>query len=549
MPSRRVFMGSSVIWAVTLSSCDRSIFAPQLSPGAIDIHAHVFNGRDIAVVGFLTTTILRDAHVPLDADMATTAFLRLLQSILLSGTPSARQEIADLRAVSVATLAADVTPSAESLAAQDERNVADGIASYLATATPDAGLRSTGDMQVLDRLIAETDLIADPAALERVEDIPQRLADRIYAREQRGQKIVYARNTSFVQTIRWAGLLTRSRRDIVTEMVRLYGQKNGIQVFCPSLVDFARWYPQAEPYSAIEDQIEVMSLLAKIRTDVVLLNFAPFCPLRAALEREDIPGRDPLWRVKGALLEKGFAGVKLYPPVGFKPLGNGDISFAGVARAPSGGGAALDLELRNLYQWCESNRVPIKAHANNSLDRGKCTGLYASPLNWASALNDYPQLRLDLAHFGGFDANNPADSQCDPVDPRPWEEISAFLIGQHEHLYVDVGYWIEVMSGFSGRDSRIKAMRRLIEQEPRMARRIMYGSDWSMIGQVPGHEAYLADVQLAAVELGLEDDELADFEGGNARRFLGLYPDEPQFARLSGFFGPDHLFARKFGTF
>lgn len=549
MQTRRAFLTSVPLAASSalLSGCAQwSFFQSDLTPGAIDIHAHVFNGRDIPVLGFLTTTYIRDPHVPVDPDMTSDPFLRLMRSILLAGTPTARQELDQINAGGIVVEAAQAR-SADDLLAQDSRNVETGIRDFLDEVSDGAGLVDSETLALTDRLFEETGLtfgddLVDPA------EIPGRVARRIFERTQSGQETQFARVSPFMQTLRWAGLLTRARADILGELVRLYGGENRIRVFSPSLVDFGRWYPRQEPVSLLRDQVAVMSALAKRRRDAVILNFAPYCPLRAALAREDEPDRDPLALVKDAVRNKGFAGVKLYPPVGFRPLGNADIRFAGVARAPVGGGRALDRELRELYAWCTDNGVPIKAHANNSIGRGQCTALYASPENWRPVLERHTDLRLNLAHFGGFDDTDPLDNECDPESPRLWEELTADLVEEFPSIYFDVGFWTDVVRETEGRRTRLQATRALFERVPEMSNRIMYGSDWSMIGRIVGHEAYLGEIQRAALAIGFDDSELARFESENARRYLGLAPGDPQHDRLSRFFGPDHLFTELFGA-
>lgn len=547
MQTRRAFFRSiPVAAAAALIGCRRfGFFQPVLSDSAIDVHAHIFNGRDLPIVGFLTTTVLRDPHAPVDPDMTSDPFLHLLKGIMLSGTPSAREELGRIGTQPVSAVAAR---SAEELAQQDEANVARGVAAFYAEASNGAGLVDEDTQRLNDRLFDEVGMGLDDAELVDPDEIPGRIASRIYERTQRGDRVDYTRTTPFVQTLRWAGLLTRSRSDILTELVRLYGGEERIRVFSPSLVDFVSWYPRREKISPLSDQINVMSAIAQQRQDAVLLNFAPFCPLRAALEREDVPGRDPLFRVQDAVMNKGFAGVKLYPPVGFKPLKNEGISFQSVARAPAEGAAAIDWELHALYRWCNDNGVPIKAHANNSIGRGECTALYASPENWRPVLETYSDLRINLAHFGGFDETDPDNDECKPDDPRDWEALTAELVRDFENIYLDVGFWTDVVRETPGREARLKATRNLLREVPRIADRIMYGSDWSMIGRVVGHETYLAEIQLAAVEIGFDDTELAKFESENAQRFMGLAPGDPQFDRLSAFFGPDHLFTQLFGA-
>jgi hypothetical protein len=289
----------------------------------------------------------------------------------------------------------------------------------------------------------------EPAALIDPEEAAARLAAAIYERTREAES--YVRVSPFIQTIRWAGLLTRARMDILTELVTLFGGEGGFQVFSPSVVDFELWFRTDEGVTPVNQQIDLMSRIATSREDVVILNFASFCPLRAALELERDQAIDPLRHVKRAVETLGFAGVKLYPPLGFRPLGNEETTFELAKRAPEGGGSALDGPLRMLYGWCESNDVPIKAHANNSIEAATCSGLKASPANWGPVFDEFPSLRVNLAHFGGFDETGGlaallALSQgCADPDGRDWEAIIHDMIAEHDNLYFDLGYWIEVV--------------------------------------------------------------------------------------------------------
>src|SRR5215469_17122948 len=75
--------------------------------------------------------------------------------------------------------------------------------------------------------------------------------------------------------------------------------------------------------------------------------------------------------VKDAVLNHGFIGVKLYPPMGFAPLGNVTLggTFWNQAWIPrplhrSDMGARLDQALTELYSWCQTNGVPVMAHTS-----------------------------------------------------------------------------------------------------------------------------------------------------------------------------------------
>ncbi len=555
MISRRTLLMSGALYPVAGCGRIKRFFQPEVSRTAIDIHAHIFNGRDVPIAGFLNQVILRDPHRPVEDNFITTSFLKLLKFILLAGTPTAKAELKKLQNAGLT-----VTPE-ERVLREDEANVAAGLARFTNTiGQQTAGLRTTptGEELVLDRIAAETGTDRAAAALQTPAAQGRQLAAAIYrpatGAPAPGKTRSYRHRSAMMQTIRWAGLLTRARTDILAELTRLYGvdpgaDSNLIRVFSPSIVDFGAWFRTAETVSPIDDQIEVMSALARSTPGTLLLNFAPFCPLRAALEREDTPGIDPLRHVKKAVLERGFAGVKLYPPMGFKPLGNADVDLGAVPRAPAGGGLMLDHELTGLYRWCIDNGVPIKAHANNSIAAGVCTGRYAAPQGWRAVLDqpEFRDLSLNLAHFGGYDETSGHADHCADPTGENWESRLSRMVDDYPNLYFDLGYWTEVIDRTAPERARVIAETKgLIAANPAIKRRMMYGSDWSMIGKEPNHPEYLAAVQGALGEIGLGTGDRTRIMGGNAARYLGLDRRTPQRARLAVFFANHPVFQEIF---
>lgn len=552
-PSRRSVMRSSAgaALALALPGCGvtTSFFQPKAPTAAIDIHNHIFNGRDVPVAGFLQQVILRDGHAEVDANIGVNALLQLLKDIMLFGTPTAQQELVRLHGSGAAPLA-PVAREARDQQAVEQGLVAlareSGVARTFRSAAPreEETLISaiSADLGQPDRPPANARIAAAPSPEQR----GQTLAVEIFRQEGPGEARSYVHNTPLIAKLRWAGMMTRARADILAELVTLYGGPNGIRVYSPSLVDMGAWFRVEEPATSVADQVEVFSALAQFRRDILLLPFVPFCPLRAALEREDQPGIDVLRHVKLAVMERGFAGVKLYPPMGFRPLGNsGPLGW--VRRAPRRGAAALDDELLALYTWCAANEVPIKAHANNSIAAGPGTGNYAHPALWRAVL-DRPglhDLHLNLAHFGGFEETRP--NARNPG--QDWEDTIAVMIGDYPNLYFDLAYWSEV-SGTqdAARAQVIAKMRALLTARPQMHDRIMYGSDWSMLGQEPGHPAYFARVEATLREdLGFDPAQITAAMGGNAARYLGLDRNGPQRQRLDAAFRTHPTYQQLFG--
>ena len=189
-----------------------------------------------------------------------------------------------------------------------------------------------------------------------------------------------------------------------------------------------------------------------------------------------------------------------------------------------------------MYRWCNDNGVPIKSHGNNSLAAGECTGQNTAPNLWAKVLQDYSDLRINIAHFGGFEEVTAPD-ECS--DPPPYEQRAAQLIDRYPNAYVDLGYWNEVAGTNRPGTEILSRVRALVAQSPALADRIMYGSDYTMIGRERQHNAYLRDVATAIDGIkGLSREAVFAL---NAQHYLGLNdPNNPTRQRLDAFFPADH---------
>ena len=528
--------------------------APEITRNAIDIHAHFFNGKDIPVRGFLRQIFLQHQKGS-DSDDFLDGLLELAKSIIFSGTPGARQEYRKIRSGHRKVLSSDAA------LAIDEQRVQAGLQDYIESAERRGNrvraLAGTGD-PLLDQLHRELaperpggpQLRSVASARGQAEILARAAFERSMDDVTKPR---FAKTTSLPQTLRWIGLLTRSRINILAEYKRHYGRPGnlGVRIVSPSIVDLNSWltYEHDHEFSSLEDQIDVMSALARSERDIIILNFVPFCPLRAALERDRGQGGKSLDRVSDAIRNKGFCGVKIYPPMGFAPWGNAGRQLVFGRKAPKGGGRAVDRELMKLYEWCVANDVPIKAHANNSIAASPCSGLNASPANWAEVFRQpgLGQLRLNLAHFGGFEESSNVDPCLQP-DSRDWEVLAVELAADAPGVFFDLGYWNEIGDPGSAQARKIvghlAALRR--KHGEQLASRLMFGTDFVMLGRETAYANYLANTRKALLRSGFRRAQLAAIERDNALRFLGLKPGSKRVRRLVSFFGREHPFSAMF---
>lgn len=558
MLTRRRFV-SIALGSTALSGCGISGVIrpgpPADLPGIpIDAHMHLFNGADVPVIGWLTQVDFTAESGGSLPDITKSPLIRLIVSFLASVTPTAGQELQRLparlprpserqmREEGVDRLAGFLDRYQNVVLANAEDP---GVMALLPAGSAEEQQRLNEDQQLFADLAAaagvpqpevavapviveEAPSIAFPSAARRAAP-PQpaaapnsrQIAEGLFdPQNQRGDPL----KQTLAGMVQWAELMTRPRTQIVQQAVSLYGRPGEVQVFCNHLLDIGYWLRADEVnQSRPDDLIALFAEISARRDDVLLLNFAGFCPLHAAIEGDSVHQR-----VRNAITQRGFAGVKMYPPMGFKPLRNQDVGFSHVKprNRPAGGGAALDRELRKLYAWCQANDVPVAAHASASMGAGPGTANYSAPWLWRPVLEEFPDLRVNLAHFGGFGGHG---------EPQ-WEQQLIAMLDDFPNLYFDMGFWTETMAGASTRPRALASTRDLFAQEPLAGQRMLYGSDWSMIARLESHPAYLTGLQGFVGDLvGRDIAGSQAIMGDNARRWLGLDRDGVQRQRLTRF--------------
>lgn len=357
--------------------------------------------------------------------------------------------------------------------------------------------------------------------------------------------------------LRWGLSYAKPRAEQIAMLKQLYGQD---RVFLtPALVDYDQWL-SARDVAPKAAQLGVMHVLGRkeIMLGRPLHVFAPFDPWRAVTDH--LAGRDPLEVVKVAV-RHGAVGVKLYPPMGFAAHGNAllfdsplstlpkpaGLFYAVGSQKPPGGtaagvGAWLDWAMDSLLDWCVREQVAVMAHCaptNTSRDAYKPL---AGPAQWERALRRSPArrtLRLNLGHFGGiwdFAAVDalPADASAaerrqaseDQETARAWATACVELMREFPNVYADIGYFAQAMArGEAGTKAQEETNRFLAPlmalHQGLLRRRLMYGSDWSMMGREANAATYPRDAIrcLAPLFPGQAEDDL---RWRNAARFLGL---------------------------
>jgi predicted TIM-barrel fold metal-dependent hydrolase len=374
---------------------------------------------------------------------------------------------------------------------------------------------------------------------------PEYLAGLIYDNVNNGQ---------LCHTIKWVVSFTRYRRELLADLNRV---NHGRAVLVtPALVDFTKWLDASETSMTIPKQLALMSQLSRQRPAELphLHGFVPFDPLRQAIyDKAGGPADDsPLAIVEKAIMQQGFIGVKLYPPMGFRAsdnvsagndfpcwvrFGKGSPGYDETCSGRRNGsdglgnepGAVLDAAMMKLFEWCAANNVPIMAHTNNSNGAGPGYGTRANPKYWQPVLQKFPTLHVNFAHFGGFNEAF-AKGQLDLTAlNKTWEwTIGRMAAAAPDRpIFADISYFSEILDRHSQlRKDTLACIQRFRDTFPNSEKLLLYGTDWSMIG----HEEkfitsaeYLPDIVAEFLsEAGYDMDDCENIFFRNAVRFLGL---------------------------
>ncbi len=151
-----------------------------------------------------------------------------------------------------------------------------------------------------------------------------------------------------------------------------------------------------------------------------------------------------------------FAGIKVYPPLGFNPW-------------PESENEELK-KVKFLYQKAIEKSIPIVTHCSdggyNAVGTKETAQELTNPANgWSKVLNqpEFSKLKLCFAHFGSQDKNK-----------KEWRNQIIELMQRYDNVYADI-------SCNDGSKAYYAEIDKLIENpQSKVAQRIIFGSDFSI---------------------------------------------------------------------
>jgi Amidohydrolase len=441
----------------------------------VDIHCHTFNADDLPVRGFLERVVFNNHDLVRD--------VAVLVDLLIQGTAPGYAE---------------------------ENAYLDHL---LSLPTPRRGQRALQPMALPDLEVSVEQAYLElqtthPALVERLsEEMPR----------PEGTRALWFGDGAR-RAVRWVKLFGMRRVDITGHLVANFGG-DAVDLFTPMLVDLGMGLDDkakttASQQIALQEKISRLSMQGRlpVRTKAQVHPFVGFDPRRELWAQKVGEIVTPFELVQRAVERYGFVGVKMYPPMGFRPTANEptrEIKTKADARK-------VDQILERLYQWCEDEDVPITVHCNASNDASEDYVNFSHPDLWAQVLGKHKRLHLNLGHFGGTGKTG---------RPSDWAGKITRLAERYPHLYADVGchgiHKTVVAKNYEA------ALRRLVKPSSAMRERLMYGSDWFMLALLPKNEDFLRAYEaLYTRAVSSDASAVRSFLGGAALGFLGFSAEE-----------------------
>ena len=591
---------------------------PAAAKRIIDAHCHVFNAKDLPIEDFLEKVIFGDVVKKLKANNKTLAnlveknqaiprtLIRVIAAVVKAETPDVPAEISFLKSLPAAKFGRAEKDIKESEAALIARilNIIWEPEKYLIPKIPKRERKFLTNTVVADacrqlrflirnELNPQNQILSPQENWEGPEGVVEKMGDL-------AGRLYYTGDGPLAHTLRWAVKFTRYRIELIDGLKNIYGGETKLLLATPAQVDFEKWVydiphvaPPLNRPAPIEDQIDMLERLsrkaASAPSPVHIHGFVAFDPLRQVLfERlsaaEQKKQTEPLELVRRAIATQGFIGVKLYPPMGFRAIGNKDRSLPEPVtryyKLDKSTGGKIDEALLKLYVWCRDNNVPVMAHANQSNEPYDGGNASASPDFWqnlietSSGNKDFKSLKINLAHFGGFEETIgkwlAGDSNAGPETSWEWK------IGQirekypDAQLFSDISYLNEVLqvpdrenlqSTLDGQDlkEQQEQAKKVLAQvkkhftafKNRFSKSedfLVFGSDWLMLGEEGGYpdadspkQSYGDLVRnFLEKDVGYGAPAVDKIMFGNAVKFLGLGSAEGEKStrrRLETFYG------------
>ncbi|WP_114967991.1 hypothetical protein [Rhodoferax ferrireducens] len=356
--------------------------APEVSyrdgPLTIDAHCHVFNGTDLQVSDFLSKVAVKQGGA---LGEGARVLGSILQDLAWSLAPDGLTELAELRGIAGALKSCTRAEASSRVAAMRQLGYSTGRQQLLTALRRSSEFRpflerfnNKAFSQALDE---ESKVKFD--AVSAIESLPEDVETYHATRRTGAIAILSLEGRSARGMIDFVLQNFQYRYVSVHDYLRTYNEPGTrvVDLMLPSMVDYDWWLSSgSKTPTSLTVQVQVMEQIA-ILTGGRVHSFVPYDPLRQIAHNLGHSPEDSFSMVTMAIEQRGCVGVKLYPPMGFAPLGNVEVqgnkgSDFWVRKwlpdwtSRDDMGFLLDEAMKKVLHWCEHNEVPVMAHTNLS---------------------------------------------------------------------------------------------------------------------------------------------------------------------------------------
>jgi predicted TIM-barrel fold metal-dependent hydrolase len=197
--------------------------------------------------------------------------------------------------------------------------------------------------------------------------------------------------------------------------------------------------------------------------------------------------------------DKGFTGIKIYPPLGYYPF---------------------DERLSEVYAYAEKNQIPITTHCARGgiFYKGSITGqmlrhprtgriipaqankyftdVYTDPDNYEWVLQEFPGLKINLAHFGGHEEWRKYLGYDLDGEGATWYGKILRLIKQYPGVYTDISY--------TAARPELMNLLKVTLGDFEVRQKVLFGSDFYMVEQETSERALLTDIRAGIGEFNFQ---------------------------------------------
>ncbi len=276
--------------------------------------------------------------------------------------------------------------------------------------------------------------------------------------------------------LKWFRFMMRSEKSIYKYLLK---HNKGVENYIFHMMDTYKCF-QFKNGTYSESKLKIASQINKMKGLVLhsknnLQGFVAFNPHRD----------NGLKIVQDALKFDGFIGIKFYPPLNYKAIGNDDD--------------VIETRVHALFTWCIEEDIPVFTHCTSTGFEsipGK-SGKNANPSIWKQLLdkNEFKDLRLCLGHAGGEDGwKTPFDETINDGQLSDYAKGVYELCISKKNVYCEVGFLSHIYNK-KERNNFKKRLLYLLKDENadqyKFRDKFCYGSDYHILFNEGLERSYL----------------------------------------------------------